>query len=88
MIEPEGTLVRPASHARRRVTDALLVVAGDGGPGLRELRARLRDPRITVAKATGVEADAAVGRIRDEEAVLARIGGSLGSETRARSASR
>jgi cell division protein FtsI/penicillin-binding protein 2 len=78
LVEPEGTLVRPVIHARRRVMDALVVVAGDRGPRLREIRKRLRDGAGTVGSVAGAGAESLAERIRTEEDLLGRLGGELG----------
>jgi cell division protein FtsI/penicillin-binding protein 2 len=78
LIEPEGTLVRPASHARRRVQDAVLVLASEGGLPAREVRKKLKDRAATVGEASGVTANLLRARIRREEAMLAKLGAELG----------
>jgi cell division protein FtsI/penicillin-binding protein 2 len=78
LVEPEGTLVRPSSHARRRVLEALAVVAGEKGGRPREIRRRLKAGLATVGSVAAASAADLADRIRHEEGLLSRLGAELG----------
>jgi cell division protein FtsI/penicillin-binding protein 2 len=78
LVEPEGTLVRPATHVRRRIQDAILVVAGESGRTPRVIRTRMRERGATVADVAGVDAAGVEARLAAEGGLLGHLGAELG----------
>jgi cell division protein FtsI/penicillin-binding protein 2 len=77
LTEPEGTLVRPATYARRRVLDALVVIAGPRGPTLREIRKRLHGGPTSAGAIAGTTVDVLEERVLREDGLLCRLGGEI-----------